>query len=136
MIGNTTFTGVFYFRNTDILSSQLPVRNQKPKNPPSVPKRPEENISNLPPPPLSPDAPLLPPIINPLKTNGPIGVLNSNPLPYIPSIELDENLGENNGWLGQGVINEDGKWMTKKDDLEDLDTDLFNIEVGEDILKR
>ena len=116
---------IFYFRNTDILSQKVPTRNQKPKAP--------GNQSGLPPPPSSPDAPLLPPIIDPLKRNSPIPVLDSNPLQYLPSIGLDENLGENNGWLGQGVINEEGKWMT---DNDNSDSDLFNIEDGEDILKR
>ena len=116
---------IFYFRNTDILSSKLPVQNQKPKAP--------ENQSRLPPPPSSPDAPPLPRIIDPLKRNGPMPVLDSNPLQYLPSIGLDENLGENNGWLGQGMINEEGKWMTENDNT---DSDFFNIENGEDILKR
>ena len=116
---------IFYFRNTDILSPQVPLRNQKPKAP--------ENPSGLPPPPSSLDAPPLPPIINTMKRNGPISVLDSNPFQYLPSIGLDENLGENNGWLGQGVINDDGKWMTEN---ENADSDLFNIEDGDDILKR
>ena len=116
---------IFYFRNTDILSPKVSTRNQKPKAP--------VNQSGLPPPPSSPDAPLLPPIIDPLKRNGPIPVLDSNPLQYLPSMGLDENLGENNGWLGQGVINEEGKWMSENDNT---DSDLFNIEDGEDILKR
>lgn len=117
---------IFYFRNTDILSTKLPVKNQKP------PKAPESQ-SGLPPPPSSPDAPFLPPIIDPLIRSDPMPVLDSNPLQYLPSIGLDENLGENNGWLGQGVINEEGKWMSENDNTV---SDLFNIEDGEDILKR
>ena len=113
-------------RNTNILSSAVPVQNEKPDLPVQRP-------SGLPPPPLSPDAPELPPIIDPLKGNNQAPGLDTNPLPFLPSVGTGTSLGDNNGWVAHGVINEEGEWVTGNDNSG---SNLFNIEDGEDILKR
>ena len=128
---------ITYFRNTDILSSRVPVQNKKPQAPPKAPKGPLENESGLPPPPSSPDAPPLSPIIDPLTSSVQIPAMDPNPLQYLPSVGMDGNLMGNNDWLGQGVINEDGKWVTENDNS---DSSLFSenevFDNGNDILKR
>ena len=128
---------ITYFRNTDILSSRAPVRNKKPQAPPKVSKVPLENESGLPPPPSSPDAPPLSPIIDPLTSSVQIPAMDPNPLQYLPSLGMDGSLMGNNDWLGQGVINEDGKWVTENDNS---DSSLFSenevFDNGNDILKR
>ena len=63
--------------------------------------------------------------------------MDPNPLQYLPSVGMDGNLMGNNEWLGQGVINEDGKWVTENDNS---DSSLFSenevFDNGNDILKR
>ena len=124
---------IFGYRNTDILSSAVPVQNETPNAVPKLPTRPVQGQLGLPPPPLSPNAPELPPIIDQLKGNNKGPKLNTNPLPFLPAIDEGTPFVANNGWVTQGVINEDGEWVTGNDNS---DSSLFNIEDGEDILKR
>lgn len=128
---------IIHFRNTDLLSSRVPIRNKKPQAPPKVAKTPLEKETGLPPPPSSPNAPPLSPIIDPLTSSVQLPAMDLNPLQYLPSVGMDGNIEGNNDWLGQGVINEDGKWVTENDNS---DSSLFSenevFDNGNDILKR
>ena len=125
-----------FTRNTDILSQSVPVENKIPVKPVQKPPITNKMEPGLPPPPSSPNAPPLPPIVKPLNGNSEATILEPELPSFYPSVNEDINLGVDESWIGQGVINENGEWITSYSDSSFSNPSLFNTENEDDVLTR
>ena len=105
-----------------------------PKKPIQLPQSTVISDSGLPPAPPSPNAPPLPAIVKPSKVNTEFPVLNPELTAFYPSLNEAIDIGVENEWIGQGVINDRGEWVPSPSPTEK--PSLFNIEHEEDILTR
>ena len=125
-----------FTRNTDILSNPVPVEHKTTVKPVQNPLPTAEIEPGLPPPPSSPNAPPLPAIVKPLNGNNDAPILEPELPPFYPSLNEDINLGTDDSWIGQGVINENGEWITSYTDSSFSTSSLFNTENEDDVLTR
>ena len=107
------------------------MENKTPVKPVQKPLTTNKMEPGLPPPPSSLNAPPLPPIVKPLNGNNEATILEPELPSLYPSLNEDINLGVDDSWIGQGVINENGEWIPSYSD-----SSLFITENEDDVLTR